>query len=279
MKRKFPPIVVKDDRGRILKTLKDERNYEIIRCLNCNKKFKTLKCQKRKFCSRACYFIFLKKKAKRIKNKCLFCKKVFYDFKKRKFCSKKCYINALKNGYVIKEAKSLKEYKCLYCGKIFKDWRERKFCSWQCYLQGIKKYPYLASNWKNKVQVFVCKVCGKEFKSREERFYCSRECYLKSFSSTLEEKIKNLLDLLKIDYIQQWRYRRWVVDFYLPYFKLIIECDGDYWHSKPETISKDKKRDEFFISLGYRILRLKEHEIKYKIDKCKEKILEKIGVN
>jgi|694.fasta_scaffold05385_17 hypothetical protein len=42
----------------------------------------------------------------------------------------------------------------------------------------------------------------------------------------------------------------------------IIEFDGDYWHSKPEQIEKDKLRNEFLLSKGYELLRIKEGEFR-----------------
>mgnify|MGYP003641888982 CR=1 FL=1 len=55
------------------------------------------------------------------------------------------------------------------------------------------------------------------------------------------------------------------VDF--KYGNKIIEFDGDYWHSKPEQIKKDKLRDEYLIGKGYKILRVKESEYKMGKDK------------
>jgi hypothetical protein len=42
----------------------------------------------------------------------------------------------------------------------------------------------------------------------------------------------------------------------------IIEFDGNYWHSKPEQIEKDKLRDEYLIKKGYIIKRVKESDYK-----------------
>jgi hypothetical protein len=53
-------------------------------------------------------------------------------------------------------------------------------------------------------------------------------------------------------------------------FKLgnkIIEFDGDYWHSKPEQIKKDKQRDDYLRKKGYIILRIRESD--YRNDKNK----------
>lgn len=48
----------------------------------------------------------------------------------------------------------------------------------------------------------------------------------------------------------------------------IIEFDGTYWHSKSSF--KDKKRDEYLISKGYDVLRVKEENYK----ENKEKVIE-----
>lgn len=37
---------------------------------------------------------------------------------------------------------------------------------------------------------------------------------------------------------------------------LIIEIDGAAWHSSPEAIEKDRKRDEYFVNEGYSVLRI-----------------------
>jgi hypothetical protein len=47
----------------------------------------------------------------------------------------------------------------------------------------------------------------------------------------------------------------------------IIEFDGDYWHSKPDQIERDRLRDEYLTGKGYEVLRIKEGE--YKLNKGK----------
>lgn len=46
------------------------------------------------------------------------------------------------------------------------------------------------------------------------------------------------------------------------YKNKIIEFDGDYWHSKPKQIIKDKLRDDYLIKCNYKILRVKEMDYK-----------------
>lgn len=43
---------------------------------------------------------------------------------------------------------------------------------------------------------------------------------------------------------------------------LVIECDGEYWHSKPRRIEQDRRRDAWMMERGYTIIRLSESEIR-----------------
>ena len=52
-----------------------------------------------------------------------------------------------------------------------------------------------------------------------------------------------------------------VVDAYIPSLNLVIEADGDYWHSLPEAIGRDKSRNAYLAKCGYNLLRLTETEI------------------
>ena len=80
--------------------------------------------------------------------------------------------------------------------------------------------------------------------------------------SSLENIICNVLDELDVEYERQKSIYHYFVDIYIPIKNLIIECDGEYWHSKPERKILDKKRDYLLRSLGYKIIRLPEKEIK-----------------
>lgn len=54
---------------------------------------------------------------------------------------------------------------------------------------------------------------------------------------------------------------RFIVDAYIPSLNLVIEADGDYWHSLPKTVGKDKAENAYLTKCGYKLLRLPEHEI------------------
>lgn len=59
----------------------------------------------------------------------------------------------------------------------------------------------------------------------------------------------------KVQFEHQKKIGNYYPDFVVG--NLIIEIDGEYWHN-PE---KDKIKDDFFISLGYNIYRIKAKEI------------------
>lgn len=44
--------------------------------------------------------------------------------------------------------------------------------------------------------------------------------------------------------------------------KLIIEFDGDYWHSKPDVYHRDVLKDKLAYEMGYKTLRISENEFK-----------------
>lgn len=85
---------------------------------------------------------------------------------------------------------------------------------------------------------------------------------LKSAHTSIEVAIAALLDVLGIEYQTQVRMGRYVVDFYIPSKNLVIECDGDYWHSTERAKVTDARKDAYLLSKGYTILRLPEHRIK-----------------
>ena len=47
----------------------------------------------------------------------------------------------------------------------------------------------------------------------------------------------------------------YIADFYVAYYNMIIELDGDY-HDNEDQIEKDIERDEMLNSMGYKILRI-----------------------
>ncbi len=101
--------------------------------------------------------------------------------------------------------------------------------------------------------------------SRAERFARMRPLWQASQSanpSSIEETVAAVLDALGVAYCRQKFIGRHLVDFYVRSKKLVIECDGSYWHNLPGRPESDARRDAWFASHGYAVLRLKEKDIK-----------------
>ena len=78
----------------------------------------------------------------------------------------------------------------------------------------------------------------------------------------IERAVAALLDALGVEHLPQYLIgNRFVVDFYVPSRKLVIECDGSYWHSLPGRAEKDAARDAWLSAHGFVILRLPERDI------------------
>lgn len=53
--------------------------------------------------------------------------------------------------------------------------------------------------------------------------------------------------------------------------KVIIQCDGDYWHDYPNGTDKDYTQDKILKQNGWQVIRFWEHEINNDIDGCLER--------
>lgn len=95
------------------------------------------------------------------------------------------------------------------------------------------------------------------------------------YKTDIEKIMKDLLDLKKISYVEQYPIRckyGYILDFAIPELKIDIECDGSYWH-KPNN-SHDRKRNSFLMKNGWKIIRFTDEQLKKEIYICFAKIKE-----
>jgi len=71
---------------------------------------------------------------------------------------------------------------------------------------------------------------------------------------------------------------KYIVDFYCPELKLIIEVDGDT-HGFYNQIVKDKERQIFLENLGFAIYRYTNNDIINNLDGVLDDLIEKIKLN
>ncbi len=80
----------------------------------------------------------------------------------------------------------------------------------------------------------------------------------KGFMSSLEKKMKIILDKLGVEYVPQYPIKNYFVDFAIPSLRIAIEVDGAYWHQNKK---KDTKRQREIEKEGWHVLRYSEKQI------------------
>lgn len=241
-----------------------------IFCKTCGKekKVKKSKAPKTKYCSKECM-------PKRIEKLCEWCNGKMMVIPSQikigegKYCSRECYVLG-------KKKKTRVQFTCHFCKNVFEVHKCRvkrnnvKFCSKKCRIEWTQgeNHPKYAR------EESCCEWCGEKFsdhpsKIKNGRKFCSLSCtafYGMSTQmgkrSSIELVIEEELEKLGMIYEIQKRIGRYLVDFYLPHLSLVIECDGDYWHSRPGVAEKDKRKDKWLRKNGYSIIRLTETEIR-----------------
>lgn len=94
--------------------------------------------------------------------------------------------------------------------------------------------------------------------------------------TSIELKIKEILDKNDIQYEHPFKFNnKFLCDFAIINKKIIIECDGDYWHNREDIKKRDKAKNAYIRKCGWRILRFWEKDINNNIGMCENKILKK----
>ncbi|HOK80203.1 MAG TPA: endonuclease domain-containing protein [bacterium] len=108
---------------------------------------------------------------------------------------------------------------------------------------------------------------------------------LKKFSRTLRQKMTDVerlfwskIRMRQLNGYQFYRQRpigEYVVDFYCPRAKLIIEIDGGQ-HYEDDGRRKDEMRDKFLSGIGLKILRFSDRDVIENIEGVVEHVLENL---
>lgn len=169
--------------------------------------------------------------------------------------------------------------RCKWCKQEFKvaSYRGDKalFCNRTC-MAAWRKTIVGEAHWLDTKVECTCKWCGSKFRVKKakvgygEGIYCSKRC-VGSFTAfelsqhkaptSIELKVQNCLTENGIDFIAQYKIGPWCVDAFIPEQNLVIECDGDYWHSLPKVKIRDKQKNSYLKREGYGVLRITEKQI------------------
>jgi SPP1 gp7 family putative phage head morphogenesis protein len=148
-----------------------------------------------------------------------------------------------------------------------------------------KKMQEIYSNPENrKKQTASARVASMELLKNNNHPFQKLETHIKSnqalaknkYRTYLEKKIAWLLNEMGISYIAQpiihleekvnGRLRYYKPDFVLRDHKIIIECDGSYWHDKNNEY--EIERQSYLESLGYLVIRFAEDDIRNNLELC-----------
>jgi len=103
--------------------------------------------------------------------------------------------------------------------------------------------------------------------------------YLRNNSTNAEQVLWRFVrnrQLGEYKFRRQYSIDRYIVDFYCPRLKLVIEVDGDT-HSTEEEIKHDHQRQRYIESLNIKVLRFTNIDIYEDVDRMLEEILEFIN--
>lgn len=260
-------------------------------CPQCGQAFKPHS-REAVYCSRQCHAN--SKRGKTAHNNtglttaCLVCGKSFHispSIADRKYCSRKCQA-ASQRGKPAYNRQTV-QVTCTVCGKMFglppSGAKVAKYCSRKCKgIAGSQIKGAAHPSYKDRVTL-TCEFCGDSYQvkpsyAKKGSRFCSRQCQ-GSWTvrnthgpTSIEIAIATLLDEMGLAYEPQKAMAKFLCDFVLKQYRLVIECDGDYWHNNLLTIWKDKRKDSWLTSHGYRVLRLPEHKIKSDLAWCRKQI-------
>ena len=99
--------------------------------------------------------------------------------------------------------------------------------------------------------------------------------------TSIELKVEQELISRRLNYQKQVPLcKTAIVDFYLPEYRIVIQCDGCYWHNCPihghgeikHCSEKDERQDKVLTFNGFNVYRFWEHEINSSVEGCLDKI-------
>ena len=130
-----------------------------------------------------------------------------------------------------------------------------------------------------------CEQCGDPMSVKpsmaHRRRFCSRRCVgmwstaHQQRPTGIERRMAEALASAGVHYEMHVGIGRFVVDFLLDAC-VVVEADGDYWHSLPQNIARDAAKDAFLRDAGYKVWRFTESEITADAPACVARITDAV---
>ena len=190
-----------------------------------------------------------------------------------RFCTYTCCADYRKRTGETARPKSRITKCCETCKKDFivrTSQAYARFCSNEC--MWVWRGPIITEKrYQPDARTDVCcGFCGTIFSAllcsiRSGRsVYCSRQCNgsasvrKQNRLSRAEKLFGDALEAAGMSPVRQHRVGRWLVDFFFPDVSLVVEFDGEYWHSTPAAIARDARKDIDMRKRGFQVLRVGE---------------------
>lgn len=137
----------------------------------------------------------------------------------------------------------------------------------------------------------ILKKIDKKVSNKSKQPKTNRRKHKEYGTSKLEERFAhNFLDALDVRYVYQFKAESIgrYFDFYLPDHNILIEVDGDYWHSynvleeqmtptQKRNRRVDEQKNHWALSNCIPLYRVWEHEINKHPEKVKERLKDILG--
>jgi very-short-patch-repair endonuclease len=149
--------------------------------------------------------------------------------------------------------------------------------------------------WRGGRKPVNCIICGKGYTVMPNVFdkisagtrkpCCGHNCariygqtQVKKSRTSIEVKMAKELTQRQIEYTEQHNLgNKFALDFFLPEYGIVIECDGDYWHRLPDVAKRDKSKNAYIKACGYSLYRFWESEINADVGACVDVVLAEIN--
>lgn len=199
-----------------------------------------------------------------------------------RYCSRRCSDSVNKNP----PAQAWTSKPCSHCGVVFlcPPWRpEIAHCSIKCAKRHAaqitvgERHPL----WKPRTPM-ACEACGTVVLVKPchaARFRaCSRRCASVLGQqawpriSSIERAMADAFRMVGLTPTAQHIIGPYIVDFAFPLARLVVECDGTYWHGRPQQQVKDTRKDAYLARHGWQVVRLREQAITASPIICAEQV-------
>lgn len=157
--------------------------------------------------------------------------------------------------------------------KVSKALKGRKFDEERCQniSNGLKGHPVSKENRRN-----MSKGQKRRFQ-RPEEIEKLRENRLKQIlpakDTSIEVAMQKEMDRRGIVYEKHLTLYGCQPDIVIPDAKIIIQCDGDYWHNIPKVKERDRLQDCDFKAMGWKVYRFWGYEIRKSPKECVKKAI------